>query len=140
MSKINQSKSRNPKGAGRKPGSVSAATLAIRKLASGHAEAAIKALIEVMSDSELPPAARVSAANALLDRGYGKPSNIVAVDFDPPLSKQEPTDALAAITDKITAGELPIAEGAKLSSMVETRMRAIELAELDNRLKALEGK
>jgi len=38
-----------------------------------------------MNQTEAPPAARVSAASALLDRGWGKPTQPVAGDdeFDP---------------------------------------------------------
>jgi hypothetical protein len=30
-------------------------------------------LAEIMNDPEIPPAARVAAANAILDRGWGRP-------------------------------------------------------------------
>ena len=43
----------------------------IRELARGHTETALRALIEVAEDKSHPQ--RVSAANSLLDRGYGKP-------------------------------------------------------------------
>ena len=33
-----------------------------------------------MSSSKAPPAARVSAAIALLDRGWGKPTQMIAAD------------------------------------------------------------
>ena len=45
----------------------------MRELARRHTEAALKTLSSVMLDKAAPPAARVSAATALLDRGYGKP-------------------------------------------------------------------
>ena len=45
----------------------------IRTLARTHANAAVSALAAVMADAKATPAARVSAASALLDRGYGKP-------------------------------------------------------------------
>ena len=44
----------------------------LRALARDHVEAAIAALVAVMSDPEASPAARVSAAGALLSWGYGK--------------------------------------------------------------------
>ncbi len=46
--------------------------LEMRELAREHATAALETLVKIckMSDSD---AARVSAANAILDRGYGKP-------------------------------------------------------------------
>jgi hypothetical protein len=44
----------------------------IRSLARGHTRAAINALVGVMRSKDATHAARVSAANAILDRGWGK--------------------------------------------------------------------
>ncbi len=44
----------------------------IRSLARSQTEKAIKVLVGIMSQSKAPAAARVAAANALLDRGGGK--------------------------------------------------------------------
>lgn len=46
----------------------------IRSLARGHTEAAINTLAGVMNQPDAPHAARVAAANSLLDRGWGKPA------------------------------------------------------------------
>ena len=53
----------------------------IREIARDHTETAIRALVEVVEDKDHPQ--RVAAANALLDRGYGKPiqQHDVSVDF-----------------------------------------------------------
>ena len=45
---------------------------AVRVLARAHADAAVAALAAVMTDADATPAARVSAASALLSWGYGK--------------------------------------------------------------------
>ena len=45
----------------------------IRSLARGHTELCIKVLAGIVSQEAVPPAARVSAAGILLDRGWGKP-------------------------------------------------------------------
>ena len=45
----------------------------LRSLARGHTELCIKVLAGIVSQEALPPAARVSAAGILLDRGWGKP-------------------------------------------------------------------
>lgn len=45
----------------------------IRSLARSHTRSAILALAGVMRSKDATHAARVSAANALLDRGWGKP-------------------------------------------------------------------
>ena len=50
------------------------ATAEIRSLARAHTKTAISALVGIMNQKKAPPAARVSAANALLDRGWGKPT------------------------------------------------------------------
>lgn len=63
-------------GAGRKKGSRNRATVAqrmsISELAQSHAEVAMKTLAEIAAKGE-SETARVSAANAILDRGFGKP-------------------------------------------------------------------
>ena len=44
----------------------------ITTLARQHTPNAIKVLAEIMDDAKAPPAARATAAQALLDRGWGK--------------------------------------------------------------------
>lgn len=63
-------------GAGRKPGSKDRATIeqkaTLEELARSHTTTALDVLVQVAQASE-SDSARVSAANAILDRGYGKP-------------------------------------------------------------------
>ncbi|KYG24528.1 hypothetical protein SE92_33305 [Bradyrhizobium sp. AT1] len=44
----------------------------IRSLARGHTKAALKVLVGIMRNDSATPAVRLSAANAVLDRGWGK--------------------------------------------------------------------
>ncbi|WP_249119031.1 MULTISPECIES: hypothetical protein [unclassified Bradyrhizobium] len=44
----------------------------IRSLARSHTKTAINVLVKIMQSKDATPAARVSAANAVLDRGWGK--------------------------------------------------------------------
>jgi hypothetical protein len=44
----------------------------IRSLARSHSRTAVNVLVGVMRCKDATPAARVSAANAILDRGWGK--------------------------------------------------------------------
>ena len=44
----------------------------LRSLARGHTELCIKVLAGLVSQEAVPPAARVSAAGILLDRGWGR--------------------------------------------------------------------
>lgn len=56
----------------------------IASLARQHTEGALKTLAHVMNEPSAPPSARVAAANALLDRGWGKPVQAIANDGDTP--------------------------------------------------------
>jgi len=61
----------------------------IKSLARAHTESAIRTLANIMSETEAPHAARVSAASVLLDRGWGKPTQPISGDDDaPPLQIQ----------------------------------------------------
>ena len=48
------------------------ALVEIRSLARSHTRTAIRVLVGIMRSKDATPAARVSAANAILDRGWGK--------------------------------------------------------------------
>ena len=52
----------------------------IRSLARGHTESAVTVLAAIMNKTDAPEAARISAATALLDRGWGKPTQPIAGD------------------------------------------------------------
>ncbi len=72
MAKFGKGKSGNPGG---RPKEVAE----VRELAKAYTPEAINTLAEIMRNKKTPPAARVSAANALLDRGYGRPGQAVAL-------------------------------------------------------------
>lgn len=55
------------------PGGRPKAVAKVQDLARIHTEAAIGTLVEIMSDDTAAKPARVAAAVAILDRGYGKP-------------------------------------------------------------------
>ena len=67
---------------GRPKGALNKATADVKAAASQFSEKALKVLAEIMDSTEHPAAARVSAANAILDRAYGKPSQAVELDAD----------------------------------------------------------
>lgn len=58
----------------------------IRSLARKHTVQAINCLAGIMNRKDAPEAARVSAANSLLDRGWGKPNQPLTGDDDNPIS------------------------------------------------------
>jgi hypothetical protein len=49
----------------------------IRSLARSHTRTALRVLVGVMRSNDATPAARVAAANAILDRGWGKASQAI---------------------------------------------------------------
>ena len=49
----------------------------IKSLARAHTETALNVLAGIMEQNDAPPAARVAAAQALLDRGWGKPKQAI---------------------------------------------------------------
>lgn len=68
---------------------MSKAPANIRSLARSHTETALNVLVGIMNSAEAPDAARVSAANSILDRGWGKPAQpIVGDDEAAPISSK----------------------------------------------------
>lgn len=57
----------------------------VRELAQAQTESAIAGLVGVLESKDSPAAARVSAAIALLDRGWGKPVQQITGDEDNPV-------------------------------------------------------
>ena len=49
----------------------------MRELARKYTVEAIETLVEIMRDAQCTPAVRVAAANALLDRGHGRPPQAI---------------------------------------------------------------
>lgn len=62
------------------PGGRPAVLSDLREAARGYSTEALETLATVMRDPEAPPAARVTAARELLDRGFGKAVQSVDVD------------------------------------------------------------
>jgi hypothetical protein len=57
----------------------------IRSLARSHSRTAINVLVGIMRSNDATAAARVSAANAILDRGWGKATQPHEKDGERPL-------------------------------------------------------
>lgn len=69
----------------------------IRSLARAHTATALKTLAGIMEQSDAPPAARVSAATALLDRGWGRPAQTVDMTVRRQVARELSDDELADI-------------------------------------------
>src|SRR5215468_10481360 len=69
------------KGQSGNPGGRPKEIAEVKELARQHMPAAIEALVSIMNNSKASDAARVSAATALLDRGYGKPQQHIDAEI-----------------------------------------------------------
>jgi hypothetical protein len=70
MARFQKGQSGNPGGRPKIVGEV-------QQLARQHSAEAIETLVAIMQNEKAPPAARVHAANSILDRGYGRPPQAV---------------------------------------------------------------
>lgn len=71
---------------GRPKGALNKATAEVKVAARAYTDKALKTLAKIMENTEANDGARVAAANALLDRGHGKPAQaIVGSDDEPPI-------------------------------------------------------
>ena len=59
-------------GGGTRRGVPNKLTADVKAVAQEYGQEAVDTLAQIMRGAEMPPAARVSAAKELLDRGYGK--------------------------------------------------------------------
>jgi hypothetical protein len=92
-------------GAGRPSNAQSRRSIAAA--AREYGEDALKTLAEIMRDDEAPPAARIAASTALLDRGHGKPAQFSTDDPGAFRKAMDMTDdelaAIAAASSEGTA-------------------------------------
>lgn len=104
---MKEERKKNPLITGRPKGSLGKVTGELRKLAQPYGKRSLQVLSEIMEDVEMQPAARVSAAKELLDRGYGK--SMQAIEMSGPDGGDIP---LAAKAVSLTREELErIAKG-----------------------------
>jgi hypothetical protein len=102
--KFKVGESGNPKG--KPPGTKNKTTIELREAAREYTEEALKTLVHICQNGKSEQA-RISAATALLDRGYGKPSQTVqmgtdaesplAIKIDASLTAKEAAEAYAAL-------------------------------------------
>jgi hypothetical protein len=100
----------------------------LQKLARTHTTTALATLVEIMSNTASPPNARVAAAVALLDRGYGRPSTAVFVEMTPQVSSADREALLSTVVTAMdeTAASTKAAE--KRAMEAEQRVSELEKA------------
>ena len=70
---------------------------AVRDLAQEYTVEAIESRVEIMRSQEAPPAARATAASAVLDRGWGKPHSTSDVKLETVDTAQSHLAAIKAL-------------------------------------------
>ena len=121
----------NPQG--RPPGSRNAATVIAEQLLDGEAETLTRKAIELAKRGNMV------ALRLCLDR-IVPPRRDRPVHFTIPglNSVDDASKAMAAITVAVARGDLTPSEAAELSRVIETYVKAIEVTEIEQRLRALE--
>jgi Lipoprotein amino terminal region len=103
----------------------------LQKLARSHTTTALATLVEIMRNTASPPNARVAAAVALLDRGYGRPSTAVFVEMTPQNSSADRQNLLSTVAASMDA----MAASAKAAEKraIEAEQRVLELENANSR-------
>ena len=97
-----------PKGVSGNPGGRPKVLGDVQELARQQSPDAINTLVAIMQNEKAPPAARVAAANSLLDRGYGKPTQPISqtlTKIDP--STMSDAELAAIVRNGIQADDRP---------------------------------
>lgn len=81
------------RGRGRPKGSLNKATASVKEAAQAFTNDALEVLAQIMKAGE-SEAARVAAANSILDRGHGRPKQFMDVDAKVALTQEQALDAL----------------------------------------------
>lgn len=91
------------------PGGMPKGVGEVRRLAREHAPEAVALLVKAMQSDDAGWSARITAAMALLDRGFGKPTQPLDIQDSRPLAgvpAEALLDALAKLRDAVGTGEV----------------------------------
>lgn len=98
------------KGQSGNPGGRPKVVKEIQELARDHCSDALKTLVAIAKNARASPSARVSAAVALLERGYGKPAQTINANvkrIDPNSISDSELAAYLALDSGADAAEAP---------------------------------
>ena len=96
------------KGQSGNPGGRPKVIAEVKELARAHTSEAIETLVSIMTNPKTAPAARVSAANSLLDRGYGKPPQHITGEGGPSYVVRLPEPCKTAEAWVASLGDLSV--------------------------------
>jgi hypothetical protein len=123
----------NRLGRGRPAGSRNRATLILDALAEGEAEMLLRTVLEQAKDGDTRAAEMVLARVWPVRRG--RP---VTLSLPPIRGAVDVVAALGAVADAMAIGELTLEEASAAAGVIEANRRAVETADLDERLRRLE--
>ena len=103
----------------------------LRILARKHTETAIKTLLGLMTNEKVAPPYRIAAANSLMDRGWGRPAQMLASEDGGALGIRI-TEIVNTIVDP------KVNDGAPMP-LVQTRSVQLEAAEEEPDAAAVDG-
>ena len=118
--------------AGRPVGSRNAATEMAQALLDGEADALVRRCIELALEGN-PAAMKLCFERLVPRRGRSVKLELPAIE-----SAADIAPAIGAITRAVAEGDLSPYDGAELSRIVESWVRALEVADFEHRLKELE--
>lgn len=120
---------------GRPKGARNRTTRALEALLDGEADAVTRALVEAAKGGD------VTAGRVILDRLL-PPAKGRTVEFDMPLvnSAADLPNATAALLKAVADGAILPGEAVEVGKVLEVHLKALEVADLDARLTALEEK
>ena len=124
-----------PGNPGKPKGARHKTTLLAEKLMQTDAEAIVKAVLDSAKGGDM------TAARIVLDRiAPARRDNPVSFDLPKIESAADAVAAQGAILSAVASGEITPGEAAEVSKLIDGFVRTIELTEIDERLKRLEGR
>ena len=119
--------------AGRPQGALNKTTLACQALLEGESEAITRKAVELAKKGD------IQALRLCLDRILpARKDRPISLTLPEVRSAREVPAAIGAVLSSVADGHLTPSEGQVLASMLETQKRAIETAELEQRVAAVE--
>lgn len=124
----------NPGGPGRPQGSRNAATLILDQLADGEAGDILRRVVAEARGGDM------RAAEMILSRAWpARKGRRVSVDLPRVDTAADVTAALGALLEATATGSLTPEEAASIGSLLESKRRAIETVDLEQRIATLEA-
>lgn len=122
-----------PGNPGRPAGARNRATLAVEALFEGEAVGLARRAVELAMGGD------TVALRLCLDRiAPPRKGRTIALTLPPVTTASDVAAAVGAVVEAVAAGDLTPDEGRTMAAILETRRRAIETLELENRLSAIE--